>query len=69
MFSYKAGCLFFSSPLPDGTTLALFDLSGQMIFKTVAQGASIRLPLKTDRVALWRVEHPKLIATGKVLLK
>ena len=69
MFSYKAGCLFFSSPLPDGTTLALFNLNGRMIFKTVAQGASIRLPLKTDRVALWRVEHPKLIASGKVLLK
>jgi hypothetical protein len=69
MLSYKAGCLFFSSPLPDGTTLALFNLNGRMIFKTVALGASIRLPLQTDRVALWRVEHPKLIASGRVLLR
>ena len=69
MLSYKAGCLFFSSPLPVGTTLSLFDLSGQMIFKTAAQGASFRLPLKTDRVALWRVEHPKLISSGRVVLR
>jgi glucuronoarabinoxylan endo-1,4-beta-xylanase len=69
MLSYKAGCLFFSSPLPDGTTLALYDLNGQMIFKTAAQGASLRLPLNTDRVALWRVEHPKLSASGRVVLR
>ncbi|MGA2508214.1 MAG: hypothetical protein ABSF80_12140 [Chitinispirillaceae bacterium] len=69
MLSYKAGCLFFSSPLPDGTTLALFNMSGRMIFKTVAQGASIRLPLLADHVALWQVEHPNLIASGRVLLR
>ena len=69
MISYKAGCLFFSSPLPDRTTLALFDMSGRMIFKTVAQGASIRLPLLADHVALWQVEHTNLIASGRVLLR
>jgi alpha-tubulin suppressor-like RCC1 family protein len=68
--SYKAGSILFSTPLPAGTVFTLFDLNGRVIFRADVHGTSLKLPLRSaHRVALWRVEHPKLIASGRLLLR
>ena len=68
--SCKSGRLHFSSPVPDRTTIALFDLNGRMLFKTVAQGGSIKLPVApANCIVLWRVQNLKYSAAGKILLR
>jgi hypothetical protein len=65
-----AGHLFFSPPLPQGTAVAIFDINGRMLYKTIARGASIRLPRMTaNRVALWRISHPAIAGSGKIVVR
>lgn len=68
--SYKTGIIFLSSLLPEGTTFKLFDTNGRLIYKTMAPNARMRLPIPpADRVVLWRAEHPRLVVSGKLLIR
>ncbi|MBN2188882.1 MAG: hypothetical protein JW699_05470, partial [Chitinispirillaceae bacterium] len=66
----NAGRILFSCPLPTGTVFTLFDLTGRVMLRANVHGASLELPLRTARrVALWRIEHPELVASGRVVLR
>jgi hypothetical protein len=64
-----AGKMHFSSPLPNGTILTLFDFTGRVMRKSIMSEASFSIPPGiANRVALWHVSHPTFSASGKITL-
>ena len=67
--SYMSGNLCFSSQLPAGTMVTLFDLNGQMIFRADPQTKSLRLPEgTTNSIVLWNASNSQFNVSGKTSL-
>lgn len=68
LFNYAGGKLHFSSHIPVGTVITLFDLNGQMILRTGVQMRSIALPATvTGRVLVWNMSNSWYSVSGKML--
>lgn len=71
LFAYMAGTLYFTSPLPVGAVVVLFDLNGKILHRknTRSTTSSVRFPTGTEsRIALWHISHPLCSESGKFLL-
>jgi predicted esterase len=65
-FGCKGGYLQFSSSLPAGSVVTLFDLNGQKLYATNASKNAIQLPIETtNKIILWKVSNSQNAVYGK----
>lgn len=64
---FSHGNIHISSQLPQGSVVKLFDLSGQVLFKTITRNASITFPVQSvNRAVLWNISNNNFSISGKV---
>lgn len=71
LLRFSHGNLQISPDLPQGSIVSLFDLNGQVLFKTATHNSatSVKLPSRTlNRAVLWNVSNVRFSVSGMISL-